>query len=670
MKIRTIRQSGLFSLWSIIILIVLALIIFIPALGEYYSGKRDLLRLWNQQGQLLSETILRSAAKISVFNREAEQISHNRLMDLGLFVRQLDSLHYPDKRMAARFIRRQAGFWPLYLNAEGQILGNRFYRSSKALQERINRYFSAHAQIKMVTLIPALSKSAETRPLVLIRRVRNQGFIVLLPPRHPFGAQESKKRLKRWLDHLTKNSSIAYIVLYDQKRILAQSGLRPARSVALPGDSQFAKSRRLSGKNIYEYRRQEANGIRILIGLSTSSIESLRRNLTRRLLLNSFILLILGGVFIVYSLKRQSYSLLTQKYAEVQTYSGSILENMDEAIIMLEENQQVRLFNRAAENLFKRPAEQVLGKRLSETELPLPAPLLLEFIAGHSFTEHPLSLTLGNERKHLLISARPLSYSEESAPRLVKKLYLIFIYDISWQRELEEMRSRKNKLMAMGELASRVAHEIRNPLNGIGLLAQRLAKEFRPSGNATEFEQMTGSIRRESARINEIIETFLNYARSPHLKFKNINLKHFIENNARLFESLGPMPFKYRLSEHCYASIDPDQFKQALINLLKNAAEATTDGSAVNLRLKCDAAKILLFVEDRGPGIPLKNQDQIFDLYFTTKSGGTGLGLSIVEKIISAHQGEIRVESPYFVNGIERHGTRFIIELPLINNSR
>ena len=657
-------RKGLRSFWTIILFLVLTVIVFLPALGEYYSSKRDFIKLWNEQGQLLSETILRSAARFSSLDRESQFANEQRLLDLGHYVRQMDSLYFPDKKKVMRFAKTHRGLRLFYCDAQGKIYGRCAMKLRRQLHEYISGFLEEHVFDKPVLIMPPLPGTKGFAHGVLISRAMNNEFILLLPMLRRFAPSGVGPPLQGWLNHLTRNSSIEYIALFRQQTILGSSGEIPDQ-IAIP-DTPFPnwKIREQTNRNVFEYSRRDPEGMGVLIGLSTGALRRLQNNLIRRLIISSVIMLILGIVLFTYILKRHSFSLLKIKYTRIQTYSAAILENMDEAIILLNEQGRISIFNKAAQRLFALEWEQVKDKTVPEISLALPAQTILDILAEKTFLERAIEYDVGGDQKQLLISARPLYYSDENLKADKKKMYLIFIHDNTGQQELEEIRSRKNKLMAMGQLASRMAHEIRNPLNGIGMLAQRLSKEFTPAQEAEQFGQMTASIRSESSRINQIVETFLSYARNPEFKFSKTDLKKMIQDQVPLLQSLGKAPLEFEMAGGCEALVDADQFKQALINLVKNAFDVSDEAAPVKLSLQCADDKIILAIEDRGPGIAPEIKDKIFDLYFTTKEKGMGLGLSIVEKIISAHGGIVRVESPYFADKREQRGSRFIVELP------
>jgi signal transduction histidine kinase len=104
---------------------------------------------------------------------------------------------------------------------------------------------------------------------------------------------------------------------------------------------------------------------------------------------------------------------------------------------------------------------------------------------------------------------------------------------------------------------------------------------------------------------------------------------------------------------------DPDQIKQVLLNLLQNALESIEGRGEIAVKSRVDSGTVEIIIQDSGPGIPEDLRDRIFEPFFTTKSQGTGLGLAITRNIVQDHGGSIRFECP------PRHGTAFIIELPL-----
>jgi len=213
---------------------------------------------------------------------------------------------------------------------------------------------------------------------------------------------------------------------------------------------------------------------------------------------------------------------------------------------------------------------------------------------------------------------------------------------------LEAEQARRERTLALGELASGVAHEIRNPLNAIGMAAQRLGREFAPTEGDGEYRQLTSTMRDEVARINRIIEQFLRYARPATPAPRSVDLAALVRDVAALlrgrFDAKG-VALAVDAPERLEAVADPDLLRQALHNLLDNALAACATGAGTTIELRADGDNVLLSVRDTGPGIAPADLPRIFNLYHTTKSGGTGVGLAVVDQVAAQHGGRALVSS-------------------------
>jgi signal transduction histidine kinase len=217
----------------------------------------------------------------------------------------------------------------------------------------------------------------------------------------------------------------------------------------------------------------------------------------------------------------------------------------------------------------------------------------------------------------------------------------------------EEALRRRDRLAAMGELASTVAHEVRNPLNAIGMTAQRLRHEFLAatppaSRERAELGDLLEVMSGETRRVNRIVQQFLDYARPPRLAPVPTELGPLVtglaERTRPLAESRG-VALGTDVSAAGRAVVDPAQLGQALDNLVRNAIEATPQGGRVDVRARCEGGGCVIEVRDTGKGIDPDHLPRIFDLYFTTRADGTGVGLAVTQQIVSAHGGTIEVDS-------------------------
>lgn len=232
-------------------------------------------------------------------------------------------------------------------------------------------------------------------------------------------------------------------------------------------------------------------------------------------------------------------------------------------------------------------------------------------------------------------------------------------------RRAEEALRRRDRLTAMGELASTVAHEVRNPLNAIAMSARRLRREFLPrvpeGEDRPDLEELLGILEGETSRINGIVQQFLDFARPPRLALRATDLDALLETVAEESRALADtrgVRLEVDSSRAGEARVDPDQLRQALQNLVRNGVEATPEGGAVTLAARRTDDGVELAVRDSGPGIPAEDLPRIFDLYFTTKPRGTGVGLAVTQQIATAHGGSIEVDS------LPGAGTRMILRLP------
>lgn len=223
---------------------------------------------------------------------------------------------------------------------------------------------------------------------------------------------------------------------------------------------------------------------------------------------------------------------------------------------------------------------------------------------------------------------------------------------------------QSERLAQVGKLAAGVAHSIRNPLTSVKMRLFSLERTLSLSLTQKEdFEVISEEIR----HIDTIVRNFLEFSRPPKLKMQSVSpsdavdmalqlLRHRLESYGVDVELVRPR----RLPE---ISVDPEQLKEVLVNLLVNACEVMNDGGSIVIeereRTTEEMGRVLTIrVADSGPGIPESVKDKIFEPFFSTKEEGTGLGLSIASRIVGEHGGKLQVQTQ------EGEGTTFLITLP------
>lgn len=240
-------------------------------------------------------------------------------------------------------------------------------------------------------------------------------------------------------------------------------------------------------------------------------------------------------------------------------------------------------------------------------------------------------------------------HAPESGPPEVRATARAFNAMTRSLRGTIEKLSQQEAVAAVGEFASSLAHEVRNPLTSIRVDLQRSQRKMKEG--SSEAQALVDRALGELERLDASVDDVLRIARSGRVAMKPVELRlpleaavrgatpRFEEQGAHLEAELGARPVWVRG--------DDGALEQLVLNLLLNAAEALPRGGRASLRIDtgphCES--VVVTVTDDGPGIPERNLSQIFEPFFTTKGEGTGLGLAVARRIASAHGSELEVES-------------------------
>jgi two-component system sensor histidine kinase PilS (NtrC family) len=244
---------------------------------------------------------------------------------------------------------------------------------------------------------------------------------------------------------------------------------------------------------------------------------------------------------------------------------------------------------------------------------------------------------------------------------------IINFNDLTQIRQMEAELKRADRLAAVGELAARIAHEIRNPLASISGSVQLIAQgDGVPEGD----RKLLSIVLRETDRLNRLVSDFLIYARPapPHVDVIDLcDLYRELDALLKGDPAFQGISVRLECEEGTMVSADRGQMEQVLWNLFSNAADAMPAGGeilvstrmvTITMRRSEQAAFVRIDVHDTGEGMTDEVTRNLFEPFFTTKPGGTGLGLATVYRIIDAHGGRIFVESA------PGNGTTFSILLP------
>lgn len=220
---------------------------------------------------------------------------------------------------------------------------------------------------------------------------------------------------------------------------------------------------------------------------------------------------------------------------------------------------------------------------------------------------------------------------------------------------------------AWAEVARRLAHEIKNPLTPIQLAAERLRHKYlgkMPAGDAEVLDRATHTIVAQVDALKTIVNSFSDYARPVAKERRHFDLRALLTEVLDLYEHSGQCRIKPLMpAGSIQVQGNPERLRQALINLITNALEASIEKQTPVLEVQLEARNntAILAIRDHGHGLPTGFSERWFEPYITTKTKGTGLGLALVKKIIEEHGGKVRGENA--AGG----GARFVIELPVTN---
>jgi len=265
----------------------------------------------------------------------------------------------------------------------------------------------------------------------------------------------------------------------------------------------------------------------------------------------------------------------------------------------------------------------------------------------------------GREAMDLLVTRTEISdpVSGEVGASVVLK-------DVTELKRLQRDLTEAEHLAELGRLAASVAHEIKNPIAGLRGAMEMMSGVHQPADpRFTVFQEALLQMR----RLDSLVKDLLTFAR-PVAVVREPVPPHLIVESALPFVQKSAEEAGVSLDHHLgddlpLVSVDPQQLQQVLVNLVMNAVQAIEGSGGVSISATSDGSEVALSVRDTGAGIPPEHLKNIFRPFYTTKHIGTGLGLSIVQRIVSAHQGRITVDSKV------GEGTVFTVYLPVAAGS-
>ena len=372
----------------------------------------------------------------------------------------------------------------------------------------------------------------------------------------------------------------------------------------------------------------------------------------------------------------QENARVSQQQAEAQhSYLETVLGNLSSGVITLDTNNFLQTSNHAANQILNASLSPFVGHFLDDAIEQNPH--LQQFIdavyphieSKESQWQEEVTLFVGGGRKILICRGTFLlsSYDNEN----LEEGTIIVFDDVT-----ELVKAQRNA--AWGEVARRLAHEIKNPLTPIQLSAERIRHKYLDKMDAEEgdiLNRSTHTIVQQVETLKEMVKAFSDYARMPTLNLDTIDLNKIVKEVLDLYLSSNDDTLYSVTLDISNPLIEADigRLRQLLHNLIKNALEANQEYHSesqqqsreekIYISTRCAEEQACRYVElkitDTGPGIADEMFDQLFEPYVTSKPKGSGLGLAIVKKIVEEHGGMI------FAENAEKGGASIIIRLPV-----
>nr|WP_093115812.1 PAS domain-containing sensor histidine kinase [Salinihabitans flavidus] len=366
-------------------------------------------------------------------------------------------------------------------------------------------------------------------------------------------------------------------------------------------------------------------------------------------------------------LKAQRETLLenTRQIERRRRMFDSVLSSVTSGVVGLDAEGRVAFVNRSAERLLDWSGDrQAMAISVAVPEFGAMFSRLKS--EGGEVAQEEIKVTRGGRLESLLVR---MSTRRNQDGRL--EGYVVAFDDVTDLVTAQRMA-------AWGDVARRIAHEIKNPLTPISLSAERIKRKFagRLGEDGEKLEAMTDVIVRQTNDLRRIVDEFSKFARMPQPDRRTADLAELLRGAALLQETGQPeVRFVTSIPEGpVWAELDATMISQALTNLIKNAGEAieslvekgAPEGFVPEIRVRMEtrSGSAVIHIADNGIGLP-EDRARLFEPYVTTRDKGTGLGLPIVKKIIEEHGGTLVLEDAPVFEGAEHVGAQAEIRLPL-----
>jgi len=331
-----------------------------------------------------------------------------------------------------------------------------------------------------------------------------------------------------------------------------------------------------------------------------------------------------------------------KRLEDARAFLDATLTNLASSIVVIDRKKRIKFYNKSAEKLLSFKKSNMIGENLM---------FAIKNIKKFDRVIKFIDEAQVRKNKPLAVSQEINFGSENEEKTIILKLSaLLESSGVSYILVLEDITTiaKAQRQIAWGEIARRLAHEIKNPLTPIQLSAERLHNKIKDKLNVNDrnlLNKSTNTIIKQVDALKLMVNEFSEYARSPKVVKKTINIIELIDEISYLYSDQNFQIIKKYPKKIKTLKVDENKLRQVFINIFDNskAALQNINKPKINIAIKFEKKSIRIKFEDNGIGIPKEIIEKIFEPYVTSKKNGTGLGLAIVYKIIEEHNGVIEI---------------------------
>ncbi|MBA7594787.1 Adaptive-response sensory-kinase SasA [subsurface metagenome] len=624
--------------------IILALLMITTSFLVIKRIESSMLQILEKEGYALLESLITSSENSIKATDVAEQMLEDRLLGNAKVIDQIEKLHREKLLTIANetHLKRIDIF-----DGKGTLLMTSSLYSQKEISPPSALQFIFSERSKIMSF-----KTEDGDFAIAIKRLNSYDVIVCYADAKYIYNLKQSIGIGNLIQKVSKEPGIEYVLLQNEDGIVfATKNIEKMKKIskdtflknALISNIKASREFDFEGRNVLEVVKPffiENNPYGIFrLGLSLEDYNSVLQGTKRHIVILLLLLFFIGFVIIGFIVTSQNYRLLNESFRQMESFTKKVMDGINSAIVSIDKDLIITYMNKSTSSMFSFTEESLLGKNyklfFSSDELLLEKTLSLK----RNIDEVEKEYTLPSGKRIYLGVTTSLLTGEggriAGATGLIRDLTLI--------KKLKKDLEERERLKTISDLASGVAHEIRNPLNALRLSIGKLKRDEKRDTN-----KLLQIITEELGRIETTVEDFLSFTRPFKVRLSEINLNHILDEIISLMEEKAftkGIVVKKEFEVVPVINGDETALRRVFMNIIGNSVDATNDGGEIIVKTSYNTNHVEISVKDTGIGISKEDITRIFDPYFSKKKGGTGLGMSIAKRIVEGHKGKISITS-------------------------